>query len=71
MEEGLAMWKQKKKEVEEIKLKEQEEVREMANNKLFGRPGNGAPLEDVRKKKFTEYQLDKEQEEETENRHVK
>jgi hypothetical protein len=35
-------------------------VREMARSKVFGRPGHGAPTVDVRKKKFTEHQLDKE-----------
>ena len=32
----------------------------MARSKVFGRPGHGAPTVDVRKKKFTEHQLDKE-----------
>ena len=31
----------------------------MAHAKMFGRPGNGAPTVDIRKKKFTEHQLDK------------
>lgn len=35
------------------------QVREMAHGKMFGRPGNGAPTVDIRKKKFTEHQLDK------------
>lgn len=30
----------------------------MSRVKMFGRPGNGAPTGDVRKKKFTEHQLD-------------
>ena len=29
----------------------------MAHSNLFGRPGHGAPTNDIRKKKFTEYQL--------------
>ena len=33
-------------------------VKEMSRVKMFGRPGNGAPTGDVRKKKFTEHQLD-------------
>ena len=32
-------------------------MRELANLKLFGRPGHGAPTVDIRKKRFTEYQL--------------
>ena len=27
---------------------------------MFGKPGHGAPTENIKKKKFTEYQLDKE-----------
>ena len=34
------------------------QVKEMSRIKMFGRPGNGAPTGDVRKKKFTEHQLD-------------
>ena len=29
----------------------------MAHSNLFGKPGHGAPTNDIRKKKFTEYQL--------------
>ncbi len=29
----------------------------MAHSNLFGKPGHGAPTKDIRKKKFTEYQL--------------
>ena len=78
MEEGRAMWQQKKREQFELELKEQDEVlfefspeeplkmksfligfqiRELAHVHLFGKPGHGAPTEDIRKKKFTEYQL--------------
>jgi len=32
----------------------------MSRNKLFGRPGHGAPTDNIRKKKFTEYQLSEE-----------
>ena len=34
------------------------QLREMAQASLFGKPGHGAPTNDIRKKKFTEYQLD-------------
>ena len=34
-------------------------MRELSRNKLFGRPGHGAPTENIKKKKFTEYQLDR------------
>ena len=33
------------------------QLRELARLKLFGKPGHGAPTGNVRKKKFTEYQL--------------
>ena len=33
------------------------QIRELAHVHLFGKPGHGAPTEDIRKKKFTEYQL--------------
>ena len=33
------------------------QIRDLSNLKLFGRPGHGAPTENIRKKKFTEYQL--------------
>ena len=36
------------------------QLRELSRTKLFGRPGHGAPTENIKKKKFTEYQLDKE-----------
>ena len=29
----------------------------MAHSNLFGKPGHGAPTENIRKKRFTEYQL--------------
>ena len=32
-------------------------MREQAHLNLFGRPGHGAPTENIRKKRFTEYQL--------------
>lgn len=32
-------------------------IRELAHANLFGKPGHGAPTENIRKKKFTEYQL--------------
>ena len=34
------------------------QLRDMAQASIFGRPGHGAPTNDIRKKKFTEYQLD-------------
>ena len=34
------------------------QVRELAREKLFGRPGHGAPTEQIRKRLFTEHQLD-------------
>lgn len=33
------------------------QIRELAHANLFGKPGHGAPTENIRKKKFTEYQL--------------
>ena len=36
------------------------QLRELSRTKLFGKPGHGAPTENIKKKKFTEYQLDKE-----------
>ena len=33
------------------------QIRNLSNQRLFGRPGHGAPTENVRKKKFTEHQL--------------
>ena len=33
------------------------QIRDLSNLRLFGRPGHGAPTENIRKKKFTEYQL--------------
>ena len=33
------------------------QIRDLSNLKLFGRPGHGAPTENIRKKKFTEHQL--------------
>ena len=32
-------------------------MREQAHLNLFGKPGHGAPTENIRKKRFTEYQL--------------
>lgn len=57
MEEGKALWMAKKGEQLELELREQEQIREMTRSKMFGRPGHGAPTLDIRKKKFTEYQL--------------
>eukprot|EP00094_Tigriopus_californicus_P007475 TCALIF_07197-PA protein Name:"Protein of unknown function" AED:0.23 eAED:0.23 QI:0/0.6/0.33/1/0.6/0.5/6/0/258 len=57
MEEGKALWRAKKSEDLEMELKEQEQIRELARLKHFGRPGHGAPTENIRKKKFTEYQF--------------
>ena len=33
------------------------QIRDLSKLRLFGRPGHGAPTENIRKKKFTEYQL--------------
>lgn len=33
------------------------QIRDLSNLRLFGRPGHGAPTENIRKQKFTEYQL--------------
>ena len=35
------------------------QLRELSRTKLFGKPGHGAPTENIKKKKFTEYQLDR------------
>jgi hypothetical protein len=61
MDEGQQMWQQKKQEETDLNQREMAEVRDMARAKMFGRPGNGAPTVDVRKKKFTEHQLDHDQ----------
>ena len=37
MDEGVAMWEQKKKEDEDLNYKEMEEAREMSKNRMFGR----------------------------------
>jgi hypothetical protein len=37
------------------------QIRSLAHRKLFGRPGHGAPTENLRKQKFTEYQLSERQ----------
>ena len=34
-----------------------EELKELSRAKMFGRPGHGAPTKDIRKKKFTEHQM--------------
>jgi len=58
MEEGKALWQQKKQEEQELLFRDIEEIKEFARNKMFGKPGHGAPTGDVRKKKFTEHQID-------------
>jgi len=58
MDEGRTLWEQKKKEDLEMDFRDVEEVREMSKMKMFGRPGNGAPTIDIRKKRFTEHQMD-------------
>jgi len=58
MDEGRSMWQTKRAEELELAARDMEEVKEMSRIKMFGRPGNGAPTGDVRKKKFTEHQLD-------------
>jgi len=58
MDEGRVLWEHKKREEEEMAMKDLHEIRELSKNKIFGRPGHGAPTYDIRKKKFTEHQLD-------------
>ncbi|XP_071746149.1 uncharacterized protein [Lepeophtheirus salmonis] len=57
MEEGKALWQAKKHDDFELELREQEEIRELSRNKIFGKPGHGAPTMNNRKKLFTEHQL--------------
>lgn len=58
MEEGKALWQQKKMEEQDLQSRDVEEIKDLSRNKMFGRPGHGAPTQDIRKKKFTEHQLD-------------
>merc|ERR1719322_1509528 len=57
VEEGRALWELKKQEERETLFRDTEELRELRRQKMFGRPGHGAPTGDIRKKKFTEHQL--------------
>jgi len=59
MQEGKALWNIKKQEEDDILSRDVEEIKEIAKQKMFGRPGHGAPTQDIRKKKFTEHQLDR------------
>jgi len=59
MEEGRALWEKKKQEEHDLLFRDVEEIKELARAKMFGKPGNGAPTEDIRKKKFTEHQINK------------
>lgn len=58
MEEGKALWQQKHQEEMDLASRDMEEIKELSRGKMFGRPGHGAPTGDIRKKKFTEHQLD-------------
>eukprot|EP00090_Calanus_glacialis_P013030 TRINITY_DN21643_c0_g1_i1.p1 TRINITY_DN21643_c0_g1~~TRINITY_DN21643_c0_g1_i1.p1 ORF type:complete len:462 (-),score=133.65 TRINITY_DN21643_c0_g1_i1:237-1583(-) len=58
MQEGKALWERKRQEEEELQVRDVEETKEIVKQKIFGRPGHGAPTQDIRKKKFTEHQLD-------------
>ncbi|XP_023345523.1 uncharacterized protein LOC111714611 isoform X2 [Eurytemora carolleeae] len=57
MEEGRALWMQKIKEDENQSKRDLNDINELARQRMFGRPGHGAPTVDIRKKKFTEHQL--------------
>ena len=52
-----ALWEKKKKEEEDLLFRDLEELKELSRAKMFGRPGHGAPTTDIRKKKFTEHQM--------------
>jgi len=58
MQEGKALWERKRQDEEELQLRDVEETKEIVRQKIFGRPGHGAPTQDIRKKIFTEHQLD-------------
>jgi len=60
MEEGRALWERKKQEEQDLLFRDVEEIKELARAKMFGKPGHGAPTGDIRKKKFTEHQINKE-----------
>ena len=51
------LWHKKKQEEEELLFRDLEELKELSRAKMFGRPGHGAPTRDIRKKKFTEHQM--------------
>ena len=57
MREGKELWQKKKQEEEELLFRDLEELKELSRAKMFGRPGHGAPTRDIRKKKFTEHQM--------------
>jgi len=59
MEEGKALWQRKQQEEEELRFMDVEEIKEITKQRMFGRPGHGAPTQDIRKKRFTEHQLDR------------
>ena len=52
-----ALWQIKKQEERDLLFKDLEELKAVQRLKMFGRPGHGAPTNDIRKKKFTEHQL--------------
>ena len=51
------LWQKKKQEEEELLFRDLEDLKELSRAKMFGRPGHGAPTRDIRKKKFTEHQM--------------
>ena len=51
------LWQKKKQEEEQLLFRDLEELKELSRAKMFGRPGHGAPTKDIRKKKFTEHQM--------------
>eukprot|EP00090_Calanus_glacialis_P021912 TRINITY_DN33788_c0_g1_i1.p1 TRINITY_DN33788_c0_g1~~TRINITY_DN33788_c0_g1_i1.p1 ORF type:complete len:454 (+),score=113.33 TRINITY_DN33788_c0_g1_i1:334-1695(+) len=59
MDEGRAIWEQKKQEEQDLLFRDVEEIKDLARAKMFGKPGHGAPTGDIRKKKFTEHQINK------------
>lgn len=58
MEEGRRLYNIKRQEEEQVNARDLEDIKELAKLRMFGRPGHGAPTMDIRKKKFTEHQMD-------------
>ena len=55
------LWERKKQEERDYLFRDVEELKQLNRQKMFGRPGHGAPTQDIRKKKFTEHQLKRSQ----------